>query len=128
MTWSTTTGNEILDCYFNQTNITAPTAIYVSLHTGDPGLTGANEVSGGSYARVAITTQFPAAASKTLDNDSEIAFTTATGSWGTVTHVGVWTASSGGTFLIGDAVTTSKAVNTDDTASFAAGALDISVT
>ena len=28
--------NQILNCYLNQTNITAPTAIYVGLHTADP--------------------------------------------------------------------------------------------
>lgn len=30
-------------------------ATHVSLHTGDPGYTGASEVTGGTYARVAIT-------------------------------------------------------------------------
>lgn len=45
---------------------------YVSLHTADPGLTGANEVVGGSYARQQAV--FPSAASGTLDNDANIEF------------------------------------------------------
>lgn len=36
-------------------------ATHVSLHTGDPAGTGASEVSGGGYARVAITSWAPGA-------------------------------------------------------------------
>ena len=46
--------------YNNTSKDAALTAIgaaasYISLHSADPGTTGANEISGGSYARVATT-------------------------------------------------------------------------
>ena len=127
MPFTTTERNKILDCYLNQTNITAPTAIFISLHTADPGNTGASEVSGGSYARTVATTNFPAASSGSCANDVAIQFPTATGSWGTVTHVEIWSASSAGTFYGGGSLTTSKAVASGDTASFATSGLTVSI-
>ena len=44
---------EILDHIFNNADAPSVTAVYVSLHTGDPADTGANELTGGSYARQA---------------------------------------------------------------------------
>ena len=43
-------GNKILDAVFRNVSLAIPTA-YISLHTGDSGLTGASEVAGGSYVR-----------------------------------------------------------------------------
>ncbi len=119
----------LLNEIFRNTNYAPPANVYVSLHTGDPSTTGANEVSGGSYARVAVSTTggFSAPSSNTIDNAAAITFPTATASWGTVTHVGIWDASSAGNFLIGGALTSAKAVNSGDTASFAIGALDVSL-
>jgi hypothetical protein len=69
---------------------------YFSLHTGDPGTSGANEVVGGSYARVLAT--FPAAAT----GASTTAGATHNVPAGvTVTHFGRWSAASGGTFYTG---------------------------
>ena len=70
----------------------------VSLHTGDPGENGANEVTGGTYAQQSIT--FSAAASGNLDSSNTPVFDVPSGT--TVTHVGYW---AGATFKGGDAVT-----------------------
>lgn len=110
---------------------TIPASVYVSLHTGDPGLTGASEVSGGSYARVAVTRSTsafdaPSTASTNRQsaNSAAITFPAPTGTWGTVTHVGVWDASSGGNFLYGAALDTNRSpINGDNAPSFAIGAL-----
>lgn len=68
-------------------------ASWVSLHTADPGTTGASEVSGGSYARAQTT--WSAGISDGIVSGSEV---TALLAAGTYTHVGLWSASTGGTF------------------------------
>ena len=75
------------------------TTYYLSLHTADPGTTGANEVTGGSYARQAITFAAASAGSKP-SNDTQ-AFTGMPAAAGDL-WVGVWTAATAGTFLWGD--------------------------
>lgn len=74
----------------------AGVAVFASLHTADPGTTGANEVSGGSpaYARKAIT--WNSAAAGALDNNANPVFDVPAGT--TITHVGLWSAASAGTF------------------------------
>jgi hypothetical protein len=74
-------------------------ATHASLHTADPGSTGASEVSGGSpaYARKAITWAAASAGSKTLS--AAVTFDVPAGT--TVTHCGTWSAISAGTFRAG---------------------------
>jgi hypothetical protein len=79
----------------NGTNFVPPTDLYASLHDGDPGLTGANEVAGGGYARQLVT--FAASAAGEADSDVGITFSNmpaVTVSWG-----GLWDAAVGGNFL-----------------------------
>lgn len=80
---------------------------FASLHTASPSTTGANEVTGGSpaYARKAIT--WNAAASGNLDSSNQPLFDIPAGT--TVTHFGLWSAASGGTFYGGDALSASEA-------------------
>jgi hypothetical protein len=103
------------------------TSAYVSLHTSDPGLTGtAGEVVGGQYARQGPIAFANAGSNPTVaSNSAIITFPTATAGWGTVTHFGLWTAASGGTFQGSGALSASKAVNSGDVARFGAGALTI---
>lgn len=73
-------------------------ATHASLHTADPGTTGSAEVAGGSpaYARQAITWAAGATdgvQTGTLAADFDVPAGT------TVTHIGLWTAATGGTFL-----------------------------
>lgn len=73
----------------------AAVATFASLHTGDPSTTGANESTGGSpaYARKAIT--YAAAATGTKANSAAITFDVPAS---TITHVGLWSAVTAGTF------------------------------
>lgn len=114
---------------FRSGTFAKPAALFVSLHTADPGDTGANEVSGGNYSRVQ---RDPSDANWTAPdntggvtaNASAITFPAPTGNWGTVTHVGIWDAATGGNFLASGPLATPKTVNANDAApSFAAGAL-----
>jgi len=88
MTNVTATKNVLAD-YF------ASLAPYISLHTNDPGQNGANEVSGGSpaYARKQTTW---APATNGLAIGSEVTFDVPPNT--TITHVGFWSAATGGVF------------------------------
>ena len=63
----------------------------------------------------------------TATNGAAVEFATATGSWGTVTHVGVFDASSSGNLMAFAALTASKAVSSGDVFRFDAGDLDITL-
>lgn len=67
-----------------------------SLHTGDPGTTGANEVTGGDYVR--IQASFPIAVSGA---SSTVGATSSVPSGTTVVYWGRWTSQTGGTFFTG---------------------------
>lgn len=77
---------------------TAPSALYLALHTADPGDTGsASEASGGSYARQLVAFTWNAGASR-LDSTASLTFTNMPS--GTFTHASVKDASSGGNTLM----------------------------
>jgi hypothetical protein len=123
---------ELLDHVFGNASYSAPGTLYVSLFTAAPSDSGGGtEVTGGAYARVAVTnnaTNFPAAAAGAKSNGTAITFPTATANWGTVVAMGVHDASTAGNLLAWADLTTSQAINTGATASFAVGDLDITLT
>ena len=111
------------------------TARWVSLHTADPGDTGASEVGAvGSYGRVqrdASDANWSAgtATDGLTSNVATITFPAPTApGWGVATHCGVWDAPTGGNFIGGGALTTPKTINGGDAApSFGPGALVVQV-
>ena len=122
----------ILNHIFRNTAIfTPPANVYLALFTAAPSDSGGGtEVSGGSYARKAVSTtgQWSAPGVGGLtDNINAQAFVTATASWGTVTHVGIFDAASAGNLLFHGALTVSKTVGSGDTFQFSAGDLDITL-
>ncbi len=130
MAFGTAYANAILDNLLR--NDATPAVIYasvfISLHTGDPGATGAAEAAYTSYARIEVTVGFSAAASKTTDNDAAITFPENTGGSETETHVGIWDSVSVGAFLAGGALTASQLVPGGGIPEFAAGDLDVTLT
>lgn len=121
--------SKVLDHLLGRTTYTAPATVYVALYTTAPtDAGGGTEVSGGGYARKAVTndaTNWPAASSSTKSNGTAIAFPEATANWGTVVAWGLFDASSGGNLLYWGTLTQNQAVNSGSTASFAIGALTI---
>jgi hypothetical protein len=107
------------------------TNLYVSLHTADPTAAGnqnSSEATYTSYARVAVarTTGGWAITAETISNVAAVTFPTATGGSETETFVGVGLASTGpGTLLYAGPLTSSLAVSSGITPSFAIGALTI---
>lgn len=71
---------------------------YLSLHTADPGTTGASEATGGSPAYARKQTTWSGGASDGVVTGSQVTFDAAAG---TYTYVGIWTAVTGGTFIGG---------------------------
>ena len=125
MSFSNTFETTVLTWAFSTSSATRPTAWHLALYTSAPDDTGGGtEVSGSAYARqrVAFTIL-----GNTASNTSALEFPTATGSYGTVTHVGVFDASSGGNLIAYAALTTSKAIDTGDVLRVPAGDLDITL-
>jgi len=121
--------DKVLNHVFGGTAYTAPGTLYVGLYTAAPSDSGGGtEVSGGSYARKSMPAMTVSGTSPTeATNGAAVEFITATGSWGTVTHVGVFDASSSGNLLAWAALTASKTVSSGDVFRFDAGDLDITL-
>lgn len=103
----------LINATLRNTTYTSPATVYIALFTTDP--TDANtgaEVSGGSYARTAAT--FGAPSNGVATNNNAITFPTATGSWGTVTHIGIMDASTAGNLLYHTALDTAKTITNGD--------------
>ena len=109
-------------------------AVHVGLLTAAPtDAGGGTEVTGGAYARVAVTratTTFAApvdnAGSQRTSNSAAVTFPTPTAAWGTVTHFGIYDAATVGNLLYWGTLGTSRTIASGDTApSFAIGALTI---
>ena len=117
---------EILDHVFAGASYTAPGTKYLALFTaiadGEAG--SVTELSGNAYARqtVAFTTS-----GNTTSNNAAVEFPTATGSWGTVTHVGVYDASTSGNLMAYATLSASKTIETGDVFRVPSGDLDITL-
>lgn len=115
--------------------------VYVALFTTNPSDSGGGtEVSGGSYARVAVASTLAnwagtqSAGSTTASsgtggatsNNGSITFPTPSAAWGVVTGFGIFDKATTGNLLIWGALTANKTINNGDPApSFAAAALAI---
>jgi len=125
--------DEILDHVFGAAAYTAPATVYVSLYTVTPTDASASgtEVTGGSYARVAVTnnaTNWPASSGGAKANGTAITFPAPTASWGTVVAFAIYDAATVGNELAWGALTVNKTINNGDAApSFAIGDLDITL-
>lgn len=119
--------NAILNHVFRNTAYTAPTTVYLSLHSADPGETGAgaSELSGGGYARVAVTFSAPSGGVITISSD--VSFATVTGSSWNITHVALWSASTAGTCLATGPLLAAKTVPVGLNAVFPAGDLSFTL-
>ena len=105
--------------------LTSPATVYLALYTASPtDADSGTEVSGGAYARQAIT--FGAPSNGVGTNSALITFPTASASWGVVTHFGIRDNISGGNLLIWGSLTNQKTVDIDDTVKVNIG--DLSVT
>lgn len=118
--------NALINATLRNTTYTSPTTVYVALYSTNP--TDADtgtEIAGGSYARTAVT--FGAPSNGVSTNSADVTFPTATGTWGTVSHVGIRDASTAGNLLYHAALTASKTVASGDIFKISTGNLSVTL-
>jgi hypothetical protein len=121
---------KLLDHSLGTTTYTKPSAVYLGLHTTDPGETGSTSgevsTSGTAYVRQAVT--FAAASGGSAATNATVTFPTATGSsWGSIGYISISDASSAGNMLYYGAVTTAKTIDVGDTFQVTSGNLTIAL-
>jgi hypothetical protein len=127
MSLSNTFETHTLQYLFTTTSVTRPTAWYIALFTSNPDEDASGtevSTSGTAYARQSAT--FTVSGNEAT-NSAAIEFPTATASYGTVTHIGVFDAVSAGNLIAYAALTTSKAIDTGDVLRLPANDLDITM-
>ena len=118
--------NALINATLRNTSYTSPATVYVGLYTSDP--TDANsgtEVSGGSYARTAVT--FGAPSNGVTTNSGAVEFPQATGSWGTIGWIGLLDASTSGNLLYHSPLDVSKVISSGDIFKIAVGSLSVTL-
>ena len=125
MSLTNTFETRTLQWLFDDAPVTRPSAWYIGLYTAAPSDTGGGtEVSGGGYARKAVNFTI---SGDTASNSAAVEFDAATASWGTITYAGIFDASTGGNLIAYAALTTAKAIDTDDVLRIPAGDLDVTM-
>ncbi len=118
----------ILDWMMTAGAATRPTAWYVALYTAAPSDSGGGtELSGSGYARESVTFAAATSGTGTTSNTGVVVFTADGGDWGSVTHMGIHDAVSGGNLLWHGALAAAKTVADGDTLEFAVGNIDLTV-
>lgn len=118
--------NALINATLRNTSYTSVATIYVALYTSDP--TDADvgtEVSGGSYARTAVT--FAAPSNGVSLNSGDVTFPTCTAGWGAVTHIGLRDASTAGNLLYHTPLDASKTIDTGDVFKISSGNLSVTL-
>ena len=124
---SATVANDFLEWLFNASAMaTAPTNIYIALHTGDPGASGTANVAGNA-TRKDLTSAMATASSGAITNNAAITWTS--GEVDTsedYTHWSLHDHVTAGNFLLSGAVT-ANAVTTADEFTIPIGDLDVTL-
>jgi hypothetical protein len=118
--------NALINATLRNTSYTSPATVYLGLYTSDP--TDADtgtEVTGGSYARQAIT--FGAPSNGVTSNTAAIEFPQATANWGTVGWIGIEDALTGGNLLYHSPLDASKTIASGDIFKIAIGSLSVTL-
>ena len=118
--------NALINATLRNTSYTSPATVYAGLFTSDPTDAGSGtEVSGGSYARKAMT--FGAPSNGASVNSSAVEFDQATANWGTITHFAIFDALTSGNMLYHGALTASKTIETGDVFKFATSSVSVTL-
>ena len=134
--------NKIVDALVRGQALGAPSTWYIGLDTAactEAG--GGTEVTGGSYARAAVSGTLAAWAGTqssgsttassgtggTTSNNASIPFATPTANWGTVVSVRWWDAASAGNAWVCTTLGASQTINSGNTVSFPVGSLTLQI-
>lgn len=120
------TEDAVLDHVFRNVALTSPTTVYLALYTVTPSdAGGGTEVTGGGYARQAIT--FGAASGGSMSNSAAVSLTASGAAFGDVVAIGIHDALTAGNLLAWDGITTAT-VGDGDTINFGIGNITITLT
>jgi hypothetical protein len=119
--------NALLNATLRNTTYTSPATVYAALFTSDPTDAGSGtECTGTGYARKAITFAAPSNG-VTTNSSAACEFDQATGSWGTITHFGIFDALTAGNLLYHGALTVSKTISSGDVFRFATSSVSVTL-
>jgi len=131
------TETNLINALLRGTAFPLPATVYVSLHTATPGETGTSEVSTGSwpaYVRrdaaqgAAISTGWAAPTDGVTTNAKQLTYPANNGAGSvTVTHFGLWDAATGGNYLAGAVLTSSRTLAVGDVLVFDIGSLTVTM-
>jgi hypothetical protein len=125
MSFTNTLETRVLQWALTNGSPTRPTAWWVGLFTAAPGEAGGGtEVSGNAYTREAVTFTV---SGNLATNDAAIEWPTATGTWGTITHIAVFDAETSGNMLVYATLNSSKTIAVGDVLRIPSGDLDITL-
>ena len=121
--------NALLGHAFNKSTFTQLSNIYIALSTSDPGSDGStiSEPSGGGYSRKQISIANLTLSNRMINIATTFTFNTPTASWGTITHVAIFDASTGGNFLGSSSLSTSYNITSGVIFGFNSGMLNFSL-
>ena len=118
--------NALINATLRNTTFTSPSTVYVGLFLTDPTDAGSGtEVSGGSYARKAMT--FGAPSNGASVNSAAVEFDQATGNWGTIPFFAIFDSLTSGNMLYHGALTASKTIETGDVFKFATSSVSVTL-
>ena len=116
----------LINATLRATTYTSVATVYVSLWTSDPTDAGSGtEVSGGSYARTAVTFGAPSNGAST--NSADVTFPTATAGWGTVGWIGINDAATSGNLLYHSPLDSAKTIDSGDIFKISTGNLSVTL-
>ena len=116
---------KFLDHFTGTASTSAPSAVYLGLATASlQDDASGTELTGNNYSRKAIT--FASASSGSIASNSAVELDPASGSWGSVSHWGIFDASSSGNLLFHGSFTSAKTIASGDILKVASGSLTIS--
>lgn len=119
-----------LSLWANRQSVTPPSVLYAALYTTNPTQADTGtEVSGGGYARAAVTFTTPTLSGEQaiVQNSAAVNFPQLTANAGVAAYVGIRDAATGGHLLFYEALPTSLTLTSGFTPYFASGELKISM-
>lgn len=118
--------NKLLEHSLGKTAYALPGGSYLALFTtASSDSAGGTEVVGTGYNRKPIT--WGTASGGSISNSLDVTFDVAGSNWGTITHIGIYSAASAGDYLWHGALSTQKTISTNDQFKIATGNLTISL-
>ena len=120
---------EIGSGFLNIGAVTLPTVLYVGLFTSALSADGTgSEVVGNGYARKQIlATSFDDNGTGGFTLNAALEFAQATGSWGTITDMGIYDASTLGNLIVFDNLAASKVIGSGDAFRFNSGSITVDI-